>query len=77
MTNGGATEVVARVQSLVEAQIIAGMLEANGITAAVLADDAGGWEPQLRLLQGVRVLVKADDAEVARQLIADANAGEP
>jgi hypothetical protein len=69
------TAVVARVPSAVEAQIIVGLLESNGIAAALSADDAGGLEPQLQLTQGVRVLVAADDEQRARQLVAGADDG--
>ena len=65
------TAVAALVRSTIEAQMIVGMLEANGIAAAVSADDAGGFDPQLQVTQGVRVMVAADDAERARQLIAE------
>jgi hypothetical protein len=64
---------VAVVGSIVEAQLIAGMLQSYGIRALVSADDVGGWEPQLRQSQGVRVLVRADDAEQARELIESAD----
>ena len=67
--------VVARVPSLVEAQLIVGMLQSNGINAAVSPDDAGGFDPQLRVTQGVRVLVADEDEARARQLIAEADAG--
>ena len=59
---------VARVGSTVEAQLMAGMLEAHGIRAIVSADDAGGLEPQLQAA-GVRVLVANDDASEARALL--------
>ena len=65
------TAVAALVRSTIEAQLIVGMLEAHGIAAAVSADDAGGFDPQLQVTQGVRVMVAADDAERARQLIAE------
>jgi hypothetical protein len=65
------TAVAALVSSRIEAQLIVGMLQANGIAAAVSADDAGGFDPQLQVTQGVRVMVAADDAERARQLIAE------
>ena len=71
----GLTVAVARVGSLVEAQLIQGMLQSNGIAAAVSADDAGGFEPQLQRVQGVRVLVASDDEARARQLVAEADAG--
>jgi hypothetical protein len=65
--------VVVRVPSAVEAQLILGMLESNGIAAVASADDAGGLEPQLQLTQGVRVLVAPEDEPRARQLIAEAD----
>jgi hypothetical protein len=71
----GLTAVVARVPSLVEAQLITGLLQSNGIDAAVSADDAGGFDPQLQLTAGVRVLVASDDEAKAKLLIAEAQAG--
>jgi hypothetical protein len=65
--------VVAVVTSQFEAELIAGLLQSNGLDAAVSADDAGGQEPQLQL-QGVRVLVSPADAVAARQILADAQA---
>jgi hypothetical protein len=56
--------------SRIEAELIAGMLRANGVRAVVSADDAGGLEPQLQL-QGVRVLVTPSDEALARQLLAE------
>ncbi|HEY2879076.1 MAG TPA: DUF2007 domain-containing protein [Nocardioides sp.] len=68
----GLTEEVARAPSTIEARLIVGMLEANGITARASADDAGGLEPQWQLTEGVRVLVTPEDAEKARRLVAEA-----
>jgi hypothetical protein len=62
---------VAVVGSRTEAELIAGMLRSHGIRAAVSADDAGGWDPQLQLGSGVKVLVPAADAGQARKLIGD------
>jgi hypothetical protein len=67
--------VVARVPSLVEAQLVVGMLESSGIAAATSSDDAGGFDPQLQLTQGVRILVSSVNEARARQLIAEAEAG--
>ena len=72
--NGGPV-TVAVVASRTEADLIAGMLASNGVRAAVSADDAGGQEPQLQL-DGVRVLVASADEAVARQLLAEAEAGD-
>ena len=68
---GDAPVAVAVVTSQFEAELIAGLLQSNGLDAAVSADDAGGQEPQLQL-QGVRVLVSPADAAAARQILADA-----
>ncbi len=68
----GLNAVVAQVPSTLEAELIVGMLEANGIEAAVSSDDAGGNEPQLQLTQGVRVLVASQDESDARTLLAEA-----
>jgi Putative prokaryotic signal transducing protein len=67
----GAPVTVAVVTSRIEAELIVGLLQSNGLDAAVSADDAGGQEPQLQL-QGVRVLVARSDEAAARQLLADA-----
>jgi len=67
---------VAVVGSVIEAQLIAGMLQSYDIKAVVSADDVGGWEPQLRQTRGVRVLVNPDDASRAQELIAEANTGD-
>ena len=64
------TQVAAVASSRVEAQLIAGLLEAHGIVATVLADDAGGQEPQWQLTDGVRVMVLDEDLEEAQRLIA-------
>jgi Putative prokaryotic signal transducing protein len=66
----GGTVTVAVVASRTEAELVAGLLRSNGLRAAVLADDAGGQDPQLQI-SGVRVLVDADDEAAARQVLAE------
>ncbi len=61
---------VAVVSSRSEAELVAGLLRSNGLRAAILADDAGGQDPQLQI-SGVRVLVDADDEAAARQVLAE------
>lgn len=61
---------VAVVSSRSEAELVAGLLRSNGLKAAILADDAGGQDPQLQI-SGVRVLVDADDEAAARQVLAE------
>jgi hypothetical protein len=65
----GLTVPVAVVASRTEAELSAGLLRSNGLSAAVSADDAGGQDPQLQL-EGVRVLVAPADETSARQLLA-------
>ena len=68
MVDGG-TVPVAVVDNRIEAELIAGLLRSHDVRAAVVADDAGGQEPQLQL-DGVRVLVARSDEAVARQILA-------
>ena len=67
---------VAVVASRTEAELIAGLLRSNGLSADVSADDAAGLDPQLQL-QGVRVLVASADETAARRLLAAAQAADP
>jgi putative signal transducing protein len=73
MVDGG-TVPVAVVDNRIEAELIAGLLRSHGVRAAVVADDAGGQEPQLQQ-DGVRVLVARSDEAVARQILATADDG--
>ena len=61
---------VAVVPSRAEAELIVGLLNANGVRAGYTADDAGGQEPQLQL-DGVRVNVAAEDEAAAREGLAE------
>jgi hypothetical protein len=60
----------------VEAQFAATVLEANGIPAHVVADTAGGAFPSMALLFPIRLLVRAADADLARELL-DTTADPP
>jgi Putative prokaryotic signal transducing protein len=60
----------------VEAQFAATVLEANGIPARVMADTAGGAIPSMAVLFPVRLLVRAADADLARELL-DTTADPP
>jgi hypothetical protein len=72
----GAPVPVAVVTSRAEAELIAGLLRSNGLRATVLADDAGDQVPQLQL-EGVRVLVPAEDEDAARRLLAETGSDGP
>ena len=51
------------------ARLAAMTLEANGVPAQVSADTAGGALPSLALAFPVRLLVRAEDAGLARELL--------
>jgi hypothetical protein len=51
------------------AQLDASILDANGIAAQVLADTAAGAYPSMALLFPIRLLVRADDAALAREIL--------
>ena len=62
-----------------EARLAAMVLEANGIPAQVLADTAGGAYPSMALAFPVRLLVRAEDAALAAEILdsdAEEGAGE-
>lgn len=50
----------------IEAEMAAGLLEAEGIEAMVMADDAGGTYPMLQFIRGVRLMVFKEDEARAR-----------
>lgn len=61
-------EVVGTFLTKIDADLAQGALEAAGIAATVAADDAGGVRPSL-WMSGVRVLVPAADAALARAIL--------
>lgn len=62
----------------IAAEMAAGLLESEGVEAMVVADDAGGAYPSLQFARGVRLMVAAEDAYRAREILRDMEAaGEP
>jgi hypothetical protein len=53
----------------IEAEIAKSFLEANGISALIRADDAGGLRPHLALTFGVQLEVEMKDVELAEKLL--------
>lgn len=51
------------------AQLDASILDANAIPAQVIADTAAGAYPSMALLFPVRLLVRASDAALAREIL--------
>ena len=68
--------VLRKYSNEIDARFAATVLEANGIPAQVLADTAGGAYPSLALLFPIRLLVHADDAADAAEIL-DTPADEP
>jgi hypothetical protein len=54
-----------------EAELAQGALQAQGVDSIVQADDAGGEEPGL-WMGGIRLLVRAQDRERAREILGPA-----
>lgn len=61
-------EAIGMFLTRVDADIARGALQAAGIPATVAADDAAGTRPHL-WLSGVRLLVRAEDADRARAIL--------
>lgn len=68
--------VLRRYGDELSARMDAMALEANGIPARVSADTAGGALPSLSFAFPVRLIVRADDAALARELL-DTPAASP
>lgn len=52
-----------------EAQLDAAVLEANGVPARVSGDTAGGAYPGMALIMPTRLLVRAEDAALAVEIL--------
>ena len=61
--------VIRNYPSEVEAQLAQAVLEVHGIPSMLLRDDAGGMQPTLTALSGVRLLVRHDDAVEALKIL--------
>jgi hypothetical protein len=65
----GDVVVLRKFSNEVEARLAASVLEANGIPAEVLTDTAGGALPSIAVIFPIRLLVRASDADLARELL--------
>ena len=52
-----------------EADLARAILEAHGVRAVILRDNAGGMLPSLQALFQIRLVVAAEDADIARQVL--------
>ncbi len=60
---------VAVFSSRTEAELAKARLDLEDIPANILADDAGGWEPQFGLSRGIRLMVADRDHERALDVL--------
>ena len=63
--------VVEKFSTRFEAEMAAGLLEAEGIQTFISADDAGGAYPPLQYVRGVRLIVFPEDETRAREILSD------
>ena len=61
--------VVGIYQNEIDAEIAKGHLEASGIPASIIKDDAGGMLPSLQSGGGVQVLVAVSQKENAMKIL--------
>lgn len=55
-----------------EADLAQGLLEANDIDAVTFGDDCGSVDPALTYGLGIRLMVREEDVEKARDVLTDA-----
>ena len=60
---------IAEYGSRAEAELGKAILEANDVPAAIAGDDAGGMNPWIHPATAVRLLVRAEQADVAREIL--------
>ena len=69
--------VVETYSNRLTAELARNRLAACGVTALVHADNGGGMRPDLELTLGVRLLVAADAATMAREILDDETVAGP
>ena len=61
--------VLRKYASEIDANLHAAILEANGIPAQVMSDNAGGTLPSMSLLYPVRLMVREEDEQAAQEIL--------
>jgi hypothetical protein len=52
-----------------EASIAKGALEAFGVACMITHDDCAGQRPSMTMVEGIRLIVRADDAAQAEEIL--------
>ena len=65
--------VVRTYANTVEADLAASWLEAGGVDTMVLADDVGGTYPMFQATRGVKLMVRAEDEDRAKEILDSAD----
>ena len=66
---GESMMIIREYTSEMEAIVAQNVLEANNIPCVVIRDNAGGMLPVLNMLYPVRLAVRPDDVDLARELL--------
>ena len=70
MTRPSSDPVVVRTYQVEhEADLACAILEAHGVRAVILRDNAGGMLPMLQALFQIRLVVAPEDAALAREIL--------
>ena len=67
--------VIRTFQNDIEAQLAEAVLDANGIDASIIGDNAAGMLPTLNAMHPIRLVVKESDVEAALALLSEPLAG--
>ncbi|PLX18852.1 MAG: hypothetical protein C0601_03515 [Candidatus Muiribacterium halophilum] len=60
----------------IEAELLKGYLESEGVKAFIEADDCGGMAPHLHVLISIKIYVAENELEKAKGLLEDFNIDE-
>jgi hypothetical protein len=61
--------VIRRFMNEPDAELARAVLQANGVEAVILRDDAGGMLPSMPLISAIRLAVRAEDADTAVEIL--------
>jgi hypothetical protein len=73
--SGGQLFVIRTFPNDVEARLAEAVLDANGIDASIIGDNAAGMLPYLNAMHPIRLVVKESDVEAALALLSEPSVG--